>query len=431
MRKLNTTLLSLLLGLGAALAGCSDYSFRSLPTSVDPPTIVRVPPPSGGANGGSTGRRNTPSPWGNLSPADLPEEYFALAWNDPRTGCHDCFTPVYVRPRYDIVDVQGRIVVSFDLPWSSYVDHLSMTAAGPARFLSVSRVFLPEGDRPWKAWFGDGATGEVSVAMEWGWNGDIYLPQADRLIHLPEWLGDAHVMPDPANEDRIYVLPQNTSMYANPLLGTLYSIDLYDPEAPVVTWSPEALIGEELIPEWGWAPWAPWHAEAYFDGQKPVIVLGLEVFDQEGEYRRILKSFSPQLGPLGWEMDLTDVTDQREISFQHSQDDRPATVLFHTTEPSWCHPADFTRFNGTDLTTVAGSSGMNCTQLGPVLDQEGRTFLYYGVQLEAGIPELGHRLMISHDGVDVWQYSQFQEGLSSTPFVLHDLVRLEIPGEES
>ena len=74
---------------------------------------------------------------------------------------------------------------------------------------------------------------------------------------------------------------------------------------------------------------------------------------------------------------------------------------------------------------------MSCTQLGPVLDQEGRTFLYYGVQLEAGIPELGQQLMISHDGVDVWQYSQFQVGLNSIPFVLHDLVRLEVPGEES
>ena len=430
MRTLNTTLLSLLLGLSAALSGCSDYSLRSIPTSVDPTTIARVAPPNGGGNGGTTGGENGPSPWGNLSPAELPEEYFALAWNDPRNGCHDCFTPIYDRPRYDIVDVQGRIVVSFDLPWSSYVEHLSMTAAGPAQFLSVSRVALPTEDRPWKAWFGDGTTGEVSVAMEWGWNGDVYLPQADRMIHLPEWLGDAHVMPDPANEDRLYVLPQNTNQYANPLLGTLYSIDLFDPEAPVVTWSPEDMLGAELIPEWGWAPWAPWHAEAYFDGEKPVIVLGLEVFDEEGAYRRILKSFSPQLGPLGWEMDLTEVTQHRELVFQPSHGDRPAAVLFHATDPSWCQPADFTRFNGAELTSVDGSPGMTCTQLGPVLDDEGRTFLYYGTQLEAGVPaSSSQELLISHDGMDVWRYTRFQEGFSSIPFVIHDLVRLVVPGE--
>ena len=430
MRTLNTTLLSLLLGLSAALAGCSDYSLRSIPTSVDPPTIARVSPPNGGGNGGSTGGQNGPSPWDNLSPAELPEEYFALAWNDPRFGCHDCFTPVYDRPRYDIVDVQGRIVVSFDLPWSSYVEHLSMNPAGPAEFLAVSRVSLPTGERPWKAWFGDGTTGEVSVAMEWGWNGDVYLPQADRLIHLPEWLGDAHVMPDPANEDRLYVLPQNTNQYANPLLGTLYSIDLFDPEAPVVTWSPEDMVGPELIPEWGWAPWAPWHTEAYFDGEKPVIVLGLEVFDEEGEYRRILKSFSPQLGPLGWEMDLTEVTQHREVVFQPPRGERPASVLFHTIEPSWCQPADFTRFNGAELTSVDGSPGMTCTRLGPVLDDEGRTFLYYGTQLEAGVPATSsQQLMISHDGMDVWQYSRFQDGFNSIPFEIHDLVRLVGPSE--
>jgi hypothetical protein len=104
--------------------------------------------------------------------------------------------------------------------------------------------------------------------------------------------------------------------------------------------------------------------------------------------------------------------------------------LFHATDPSWCQPADFTRFNGAELTSVDGSPGMTCTQLGPVLDDEGRTFLYYGTQLEAGVPaSSSQELLISHDGMDVWRYTRFQEGFSSIPFVIHDLVRLVVPGE--
>jgi len=425
MRHISSALLSLLLGLTTALVGCSDYNLRVLPAATGPASIARIPTGGGGGvtpPGGSGGGGGPASPWANLSPSELPEEYFALAWNDPRTGCHDCFVPVYDRPRYDIIDVQGRVVVSFELPWTSYVEHLSMTTAGPGRFLAVSSTWSTGEEFPWKAWYGDGVSGEIEVALEWGWNGHVYLPLADRNIHLSEWLGDAHVMPDPTNPDRIYVLPQNTNMYANPLLGTLYSIDVRDPEAPVVTWSPEDMVGEELIPEWGWAPWAPWKAEAYLDGDRAVIVLGLEVFDENGMPRRILKNFSPQIGPLGWEMDLTGVTQQTELVLQPSLDEGPARILFNS-EPSWCSGATFARFDGIETESITGSTEVWCTRLGPVLDEEGRTFLYHGAELNPEF-EVEERLLISHEGADVWQYTRIRDGLSTLPFVLHDLVRL-------
>ena len=439
MRHTSPTLLSLLILVSFFQVGCSDYQLRLAPGgTVEPSTGLKVPPGnSGGTPPGGLG--GTPSPWSSLSGAELPDEHFAVVWNDPREFCPNCFVPP-AHPRYSIIDVQGRVAASFELPWeddqvgdfnqSVHVDHLGLRPAGPGRFLAVTNVWRPGDGRPWKAWFGNGLTEEVEVVIEWGWGGAIYLPQADREIQLPDWLGDAHLLPDPAHPDRLYVLPQNTNMYANPLLGTLYSIDVRDPDAPVVTWSPEQMVGEDLIPEWGWAPWAPWQAEISLDDGRAVITLGLEVFTSEGERRRLLVSFTPQIGPLDWELDLTGVTEQTEIVLRSPQGESSAQVLFNSDSPSWCQGMEFVRYDGTNVSSVSGSSDLTCGRIGPVLDDEGRTFLYSGLEIDSEFAnhspgDVGEeRIVISHDGADVWQYTRFKDGLQSVPFVLHGLARL-------
>ncbi len=439
MRHTSPALLSLLLLATFTQVACSDYQLRLAPPGVEEPSSEPNGPigrPEGTTPGGLGG---TPSPWSSLSGAELPEEYFAVVWNDPRELCVNCYV-TGACPRYSVIDVQGRVAASFDLPWdpgqvddvgqSDEVEHLGLRPAGPGRFLAVTNVWAPGEERPWKAWFGDGLTEEVEVVIEWGWGGSIYLPQADREIQLPDWLGDAHLLPDPAHPDRLYVLPQNTNMYANPLLGTLYSIDVRDPDAPVVTWSPEQMVGEDLIPEWGWAPWAPWKAEISLDEGRAVITLGLEVFSPEGERRRLLVSFTPQVGPSDWELDLTGVTEQRDIAFRPPHGESPAQVLFNSEPPAWCQGMDFVRYDGETVSSISGSSALTCSRLGPVLDEEGRTFLYSGLVIDSEFADehLGsggeERLMISHDGVDVWQHTRFTDGMQSVPFVLHGLARL-------
>lgn len=372
-----------------------------------------------------------PSPWASLTGAELPEEYFAVVWNDPREICTNCYV-VEACPRYSVIDVQGRVAASFELPWESdQVEHVGLRPAGPGRFLAVTNVWSAGEERPWKAWFGDGVTQEVEVVIEWGWGGAIYLPQADREIQLPDWLGDAHLLPDPSHPDRLYVLPQNTNMYANPLLGTLYSIDVRDPDAPVVTWSPEQMVGEDLIPEWGWAPWAPWQAEINLDEGSAVITLGLEVFSLEGERRRLLVPFTPQIGPLDWEVDLTGVTEQRDLVLRLPQGESSVQVLFNSDPPSWCQGMEFVRYDGATASTISGSSALTCGRIGPVLDEEARTFLYSGLVIESEFASEWpgnsgeERLVISHDGADVWQYTRFKDGMQSVPFVLHGVSRLD------
>jgi hypothetical protein len=39
------------------------------------------------------------------------------------------------------------------------------------------------------------------------------------------------------------------------------------------------------------------------------------------------------------------------------------------------------------------------------------------------------RLMISHDGIDVWQYRRFVDGMQSLPFTLHGLARITPPNQ--
>lgn len=439
MHQTRLALLSTLVLVPLILSACSDYELQVVPRPLDdePSIVFRGTPgtspipvtPPGPVESGPS------SPWDSLDPGEFPEEYFAVAWNDPRTACINCFSPLYSAPRYDIVDAQGRVLVRFDLPWDDgFVYEAaagSIEPAGPGRFLATTGVWTLDGDnsRPSKAWFGDGLTGEVEVVMEWGWGNIIYLPSADREIELTDWLGDARVMPDPTNEDRIYVLPQNTNMYANPLLGTLYSIDVRDPEAPVVAWSPEDMVRPELIPEWGWAPWYPWYTEAFFDGQRTVIVLGLEIVGEDGIPRRVLTSFSPQLGPLDWELDLTDLTQQTQVVVRPPTGEERGHVLFNGDVPSWCSATDFKRWDGEDLVEVEAGDDLSCVRLGPTLDPTGRTFLYYGHPEDEEL-ELAETVVVSHAGVDVWELDSFRDGLNIVPIDIHDLERLLPPSSD-
>ena len=420
--------------------GCAqEYSLQAAPGSHEAELgEPKLTAPPGGVDHGPEGPEGDGgSPWGSLDPGDLPEEFFSVVWWDPRPACEECSEPDY-ETRYDIVDVRGRVVVSFELPWpAAEVHHQTIHPAGLGRFLASSFVYETDTDSvPVKTWFGDGATGEMEVVVESGYGRTLRLPQARRDIEIEGGLGYAQILPDPSDPDRVFVLTRNTSMYANPLLGTLYSVHVRDPEAEVRIWTPEDMLHPSFIPEWGYAPWFPWFTEAFQTGTETTLVMGLMVQTEAGDWRKLLVDFSPETGPGSWEMDLTDVSPGMDFVVRPPRAASPGRVLFvdgpdpRCTNDTSPRPTDENRFaswDGHTLLETQGNDELSCPTVGPMLDESGETFLYYGTvrEFNGRAPRLDHRLVVSHAGDDVWEYTHFRVGLSESPFQLLGIARIQ------
>lgn len=423
----------------ALLAGCSDYTLHLAPpepgtvpgtslvpgsSRIDPPGGL-VPPPS--------------SPWSSLDPGSFPEALVAVAWNDPREGCFDCPNPffLYERPRYDILDAQGRVLVRFELPWEdAHVTHRSLHPAGPGRFLADSSLYDSEGPYYRKIWFGDGLSGEVDVVLEMGSEPEVFLPQADRVVDMPEGFHSAHVRPDPQDPDRVYLMARLVSITEEVLQARLYSLDVRDPEAPIFEWYPEDMIAEQRFPEAGETPLYPWVFETFADGDETVLVLGVLEVGHLDSTPGSLISFSPDTGPADWTLDLTgrvvmDAQFGRRLAFRPPLGDQPGqAVVPHdiSTSSGDCNGPGFAALDGEEDVSLASSDSLACLRIGTQIEPSSSTFLYYGDEVA---PEFLNqdRLVLSHRGQDVWDYTRFQDGLAQRPFDLQDMVLLDLPVE--
>ena len=144
------------------LTGCSDYQLsRAQPVIETPPGNFVEPVPLG-TTPITPPRTSDSSPWGSLNPGEMPEEYFAVAWHDPRGVENNCYGPCPGVPRYDIIDITGQVVSSFESPSQLQfsAQHKSLQPAGPGRFLAVTTGATPDSDYYEHAWIGDGVTGE-------------------------------------------------------------------------------------------------------------------------------------------------------------------------------------------------------------------------------------------------------------------------------
>jgi len=414
-----------------ALVGCSDYQLTRVPDLTDGPvsTLSQRPnpieePTLGGASSGTL-----PSAWAALEPGEMPEEFFAVAWSDPGEVENNCYGPCPGVPRYDIIDVMGQVVSSFESPCTNlFAQHHSLQAAGPGRFLAVTSGHSPDSPYNQHVWLGDGISGESEVIMQWGWGTKVYLPQADAEVELPGLMNQARVLVDPQDEDRFFVLISNSMMYAQPLLGTLFSINVRDPDAEVMMWPAHTMITPDMVPSWGHAPWAPWLVDTFQRGDETMLVLGLQVQDEEGELRTVLTGFSPQRGPMTWRMDLSGLHQSGELNMLPPTSLSDARVLFHQGNDGWCPQANFSRFDGETLHSFSGSEELFCSRLGPILDDRADTFVYFGYIDDQGL-ERQQRAFVNHRGVDVWELSTFRDGLQSVPFEIHGMTRMELPKE--
>jgi len=413
------------------LGGCSDYSLFLIPAS-------------GGAStsGGSTVVPQVPnSPWGSLDPGDFPEAHFAVVWNDPREGCLDCPNPffLYERPRYDIIDSQGRVAVRFELPWQDVkVTHLSLHPAGPGRFLAESSLYDPDDPLYRKLWFGDGLSGEVEVVMEVGSGPEVYLPQADRMVTLPESVHAVHVRPDPQDPDRVYLLARVYDPTEDVLLARLYSIDVRDPDASVFEWYPQDMVPTALLPEAGDYALLPWLFETFRDGEGSTILLGVADM-YSGNYESTLVIFSPEDGPRDWTLDVTgrfilDVSPAmplgRHMTARPPLGMEPGQAILHQDLSSMgnCYGPGFTTWDGAELVGLDSSDGLSCMKVGTQIEPSTSTFLYFGQEEVPDVPNQ-ERLVLSHQGQDVWDYTSFRDGLVDRPFDIHEIASLERPSE--
>jgi hypothetical protein len=214
-------------------------------------------------------------------------------------------------------------------------------------------------------------------------------------------------------------------MYAQPLLGTLYSINVRDAEAEVLMWEAPEMITSDLVPEWGFAPWDPWFVSTFAQGDETMLTLGLRIPDVEGNVRSVIAAFSPQSGPMEWSMDLGDLYSSGEFVVVPPNGDNSEHALFHEFG-DWCPDPAFVRWDGEQAHTFSGNDSLYCSRLGPVLDEQAETFIYYGYSDDSEL-EQEQRAFISHRGNDVWEYSRFRDGMALRPFEIHGMVRLERP----
>jgi hypothetical protein len=408
------------------MMGCSDYNLSRIEPHgeelvADPggsdPTAVLADPATDSSDS---------SPFGSLDPGEMPEEYFAVAWHDPSEVAGNCYGPCPGVPRYDIIDITGQVVSSFGSPSQQQfsAQHRSLQAAGPGRFLAVTSGWVQDSSFYEHAWIADGLTGESEIIMQWGWNSTLSLPLIEKEIEIPG-LYHPRVMVDPHDEDRFYLLTDNTTMYAHPLLGTLYSINVRDAEAEVLMWEAPEMITSDLVPEWGFGLWDPWFVSTFAQGDETMLTLGLRIPDVEGNVRSVIAAFSPQSGPMEWSMDLGDIYPGGEFVVLPPNGDNPEHAIFHEGS-DWCPDPAFVRWDGEQMHTFSGNDSLYCSRIGPVLDEQAETFIYYGYSDDSEL-EQEQRAFISHRGVDVWEYSRFRDGMALRPIEIHAMVRLERP----
>ncbi|MBJ94661.1 MAG: hypothetical protein CMP23_09355 [Rickettsiales bacterium] len=407
------------------LIGCSDYELLKVPATTsngsENSVLIQDPP------GTTTSNNNQASPWGSLEPGQMPEEYFAVAWTEAGE------TESYSAPRYDIIDITGQVVSSFTAPvhpspgsHSGWIEHHSIQAAGEGRFLVVSSSQGADFYGPTThVWLADGHTGEQETLMSWtAYSNHVFLTEAGAILELPEWFRLTGILADPHDEDRLFLLTSSSNLYAQPLLGSLYSVNVRDPDAEVLSWDAPEMVGTELIPDWGNAPWEPWMARVFASEEQTVVALGLLLPGEDGAIRNLVTGFSVESGPMDWSIDLSDHSLTTDVAIAPPRQGEAAAVVLHQSSAS-CPEPNFIHRQGEQGYSFSGSDTVFCSKLGPVLDDQAETFIYYGYS-DPELVESQQQAFISHRGVDVWSYSHFRDGLQERPFEILGMARLQL-----
>lgn len=399
----------------AAICLCSCTSESSL----------RFAPPvegdglGGGSGGGAPGAG---SPWAGLEPGQIPDDLFAVAWAEPGTSS---LTPA----RYDVIDALGRVVTSFSIPfeWEGagnpplYVR--GVHATGPGRFLVVND-FSMAWDAPQRVVWEADAYDETSTVLAHFQLGTLELPLAGRTLAMSgEWsAGEQTVLPDPADPDRILIVPEVHQTWAESLLApqSVVSLHVRDPDAPDRSWPLADLIPPELTAPEGEPLPSAWMVSLAADGSGR-LVLGAyryeEVDSANGKATEIHRHHvalavdldAPTEEP--WILDLTGLTAAGSPLVAPPAADRPALAVLPTTT-----------LRSVILVRDGVVSSLELPDgLYPIpralLDVASTTFIY-SAWVEGDEGPTPDRLVIVSEGQEVWSLDRFADGLASRPFSL-------------
>lgn len=406
------------------LAGCtSDTSLRLAP----PPDAEDLSATSGPADGPDFGEGDAGagSPWANLDPGEIPDDLFAVAWMDLTVDCWNCTYAPNSPNRYDLVDALGRVVSSFGLPfeWQDdwYLPELAaIHASGPGRFVVSNFIYVDSGVEQvvWEAdAFADTATVIARVRT-----GEVELPLAGVTVPLPidSWPQDEVVLPDPTDPGRLLIVPTSSSPYLPSEFSAIWSLSTSDPDALVRTWTLPELLPPALLP----ASWdmieAPWHASLAADGSGQ-LVLGMTgwetLTDPDSKTvqripRPILLSLDLDAPEERWLLPVDGLELSHDLRVTPPSPDQQASILWI---PGYCGDRVLLWEEGATAELPLPVEDQ-CPIMGPLLDAPSRSFIYTAWNEEPEWPG-AQRLVVSHQGEEVWSLDRLRVGLSERPFL--------------
>ena len=348
MTRIVTASLALLL-----LSACAnDYALRlapppgdeetapgpPAPTWPDPPEVNTDPPPPLDPPDPPDPPEGGGSPWGNLNPGELPEVYFAVAYQqwtcddvdgdgaDPGEdevdvdedadddadgdGIGDEDPPEEgdeeppsesddwwggCPTKLAVIDLMGQVIAEFPLPaetedWTPW-SHLALSSAGPGQFLAVLEDWGPsdevgdgddaDGDafwigNRWSAFVGDAVTGGITEVAFWDTaEAMVRIASDGGLVDLGGWGGYANLAITPTLPDWLLMWAGHADCTQ---LADLRATHLDGGNVMDMTWSPAELVPPELLPEVsdGSINLWPWNLDAALDENgESVLLLGV------------------------------------------------------------------------------------------------------------------------------------------------------------
>lgn len=388
------------------------------------------------------------SPWGDLTPGNIPDLYFAVAWSEwdcsalsdldgyedadadglSEADVDDGGCPV----RYSVIDLYGQVIAEFPLPgesdeWTQW-SHLSLAPAGPGQFLAVAESWGDAYDASgfwagtsWQAWRGDAYTGQLEEIAHWNpGEGKAQLSATGRLIDI-DWNAWAHLGIWASDPD--WLVAWWGGHGCEPL-REIKQMSLAGDELDRF-WRPEDLLppemqGTEPVHLW------PWNMETGLadDGHANMLLGVSDSWCTSTSPRYDLVAWSPSAGPL-W---TAAVSQDAPLTGARWAGHGGGAAL--QLDPAWGE-GTWRVFRADGVVEGQIPADMYNVKAGPMLDPAGPTFMTISYVDEAAAGGGWHgALDVFHEGEPVWTIGQMRFGLQHRNVFFQDAVLLPLLPEE-
>jgi hypothetical protein len=446
------------IALSALVMGCSDSNLRPVePVDYgDAPTIpvagnsIEGPgdvwdglPGNGNGNSGD-------GPWSGLDAGNLPEEYFAVAWRP--SPCDDCWDNDYGVEnghRFDIVDLEGRVIVSLERPFVDPGVLFERFEPGPDGTLLVVETGRHDTN--------------YYVPSEWQkrvWRANVVTEETEELLRI-SWghveLASGRSFPLDSHEVRFAVDPENADIVWIASPGQwwmermlLIRVDVFDPDAePTFHELPVMNLFGSVDGDWATFPTNLEVARTGRDLELVLTFAGGPIFSMETDLPTGVVVYRPEDGSVQKAMNLRARGFLADVQFGNTGTDTGhigSSALLQVGHPrAMCSSPRFAQVDPATLidagesplldptadgsvTAIEGDQSMLCSRMGPLLDDAGPTFVYWGERTDSG--HAAHdcsSIVVSHAGQDVWTWDTLRVGLNNSEFQLLGLERVIVP----